>query len=385
MDLSSPPAARAALLPVVGAGTRRPRAPAVPRGGAPGARHCADAPLRARTGERAVLGPARSPGATRHAVLAPLATALLTAAMPALAQPAWPTRPVRLVVPQSAGGSTDLVARPLAQQLSAALGQPVLVDNRPGAGSVIGTEIVARAAPDGHTLLVIAASFSATPALHAKLPFDSLRDFAPVSLLTAFPNLLVVHPSLPVRSVQDLVALARAKPGQLNYGTSGAATGTHMSMELFMHMTRTRMTHVPYKGGAPSVQGLMTGEVQVNMATISTALPQVRAGKLRALAVTGAKRSSAAPELPTVAEAGVPGFEYSSWTGLLAPARTPLAVVTRLHAESVRAVGTPEMRNLLAAEGAEPVGSTPEQFASQIRVEVARWGELVRTAKIRAD
>jgi len=250
---------------------------------------------------------------------------------------------------------------------------------------VIGTEIVARAAPDGHTLLVIAASFSATPALHAKLPFDSLRDFAPVSLLTAFPNLLVVHPSLPVRSVQDLVALARANPGQLNYGTSGAATGTHMSMELFMHMTRTRMTHVPYKGGAPSVQGLMTGEVQVNMATISTALPQVRAGKLRALAVTGAKRSSAAPELPTVAEAGVPGFEYSSWTGLLAPARTPLAVVTRLHAESVRAVGTPEMRNLLAAEGAEPVGSTPEQFASQIRVEVARWGELVRTAKIRAD
>jgi tripartite-type tricarboxylate transporter receptor subunit TctC len=323
----------------------------------------------------------------RGAAALPITLLVLGLAVPATsgAQPGWPSRPVRLVVPQSAGGSTDLVARPLAQQLGTALGQPVLVDNRPGAGSVIGTEIVARAAPDGHTLLVIAASFTATPALHAKLPFDSLRDFTPVALLSAFPNLLVVHPSLPVRSVQDLIALARAKPGALNYGTSGAATGTHMSMELFMHMTRTRMTHVPYKGGAPSVQGLMTGEVQVNMATISTALPQVRAGKLRALAVTGAKRSSVVPELPTVAEAGVPGFEYSSWTGMLAPARTPPAVVARLNAESVRAVGSPEMRNLLAAEGAEPVGSTPEQFAAQIRTELARWGELVRAAKIRPD
>jgi tripartite-type tricarboxylate transporter receptor subunit TctC len=314
-----------------------------------------------------------------------LAAGTLAAALPAFAQPAWPTRPVRLVVPQSAGGSTDLVARPLAQHLSAALGQPVLVDNRPGAGSVIGTEIVARAVPDGHTLLVIAASFTATPALHARLPFDSLRDFAPVALLSAFPNLLVVHPSLPVRSVQELIALARAKPGALNYGTSGAATGTHMSMELFMHMTGTRMTHIPYKGGAPSVQGLLTGEVQVNMATISTALPQVRAGKLRALAVTGAKRSSVVPDLPTVAEAGVPKFEYASWTGMLAPARTPEAVIARLNVEAVRAVGMPEMRALLAAEGAEPVGSTPAQFAAQIRTEVARWSDLVRAAKIRAD
>jgi tripartite-type tricarboxylate transporter receptor subunit TctC len=314
-----------------------------------------------------------------------LAAGTLAAALPAFAQPAWPTRPVRLVVPQSAGGSTDLVARPLAQHLSAALGQPVLVDNRPGAGSVIGTEIVARAVPDGHTLLVIAASFTATPALHARLPFDSLRDFAPVALLSAFPNLLVVHPSLPVRSVQELIALARAKPGALNYGTSGAATGTHMSMELFMHMTGTRMTHIPYKGGAPSVQGLLTGEVQVNMATISTALPQVRAGKLRALAVTGAKRSSVVPDLPTVAEAGVPKFEYASWTGMLAPARTPESVIARLNVEAVRAVGMPEMRALLAAEGAEPVGSTPAQFAAQIRTEVARWSDLVRAAKIRAD
>jgi tripartite-type tricarboxylate transporter receptor subunit TctC len=311
----------------------------------------------------------------------------IVAAAPAVAQPqpAWPAKPLRLIVPQSAGGSTDLVARPLAQQLAAALGQNVLVDNRPGAGSVIGTDIVARAAPDGHTLLAIAASFTATPALHAKLPFDSQRDFAPITLLSAFPNLLVVHPSLPVKSVQDLLALARARPGQLNYGTSGAATGTHMSMELFMHLTGVRLVHVPYKGGAPSVQALMVNEVQVNMATISTALPQVRAGRLRALATTGARRAGVLPELPTVAEAGVAGFDYASWTGLLAPARTPQAVVERLHVEAARAVNSAEMKTLLATEGAEPVGSTPAQFATQIRTEIARWTQVVKAAGIRAD
>jgi len=327
--------------------------------------------------------------AGRSAVLAAgvlLLPALALAAAPAAAsRAAWPTKPVRVIVPQSAGGSTDLVARPLAQHLSAAFGQNVLVDNRPGAGSVIGTEIVARAAPDGHTLLVIAASFTATPALHAKLPFDSRRDFAPVSLLTAFPNLLVVHPSLPVKTVQDLLAFARAKPGVLNYGTSGAATGTHMSMELFMHLTGTRLVHVPYKGGAPSVQALLANEVQVNMATISTSLPQVRAGRLRALATTGARRAAVLPELPTVSEAGVPGFDYSSWTGMLAPARTPQPVIDRLHVEAVRAVTSAEMKALMATEGAEPVGSTPAQFTTQIDTEITRWTQVVKAAGIRAD
>ncbi|MFN9120401.1 MAG: tripartite tricarboxylate transporter substrate-binding protein, partial [bacterium] len=223
------------------------------------------------------------------------------------------------------------------------------------------------------------------PALHAKLPFDSQRDFAPITLLSAFPNLLVVHPSLPVKSVQDLLALARARPGQLNYGTSGAATGTHMSMELFMHLTGVRLVHVPYKGGAPSVQALMGNEVQVNMATISTALSQVRAGRLRALATTGARRAAVLPELPTVAEAGVAGFDYTSWTGLLAPARTPQAVVERLHVEAARAINSAEMKALLATEGAEPVGSTPAQFATQIRIEIARWTQVVKAAGIRAD
>jgi tripartite-type tricarboxylate transporter receptor subunit TctC len=303
----------------------------------------------------------------------------------AQAQPAWPAKPVRMIVPQSPGGSTDLVARPLAQLLGVAFGQTVLVDNRPGAGSVIGTEIVARAAPDGYTLLVIAASFTATPALHQKLPFDSQRDFVPIVVLSAFPNLLVVHPSVPVKTVQELLALARARPGALNFGTSGAATGTHMSMEMFMHMTGTKLVHVPYKGGAPSVQALMSGEVQVNMATISTALPQVRAGRLRALAVTSLRRSSALPDLPTVAESGVPGFDYASWTGMLAPAKTPMAVISRLNAESVRAMQGPEMKALLATEGAEPVGSSPQQFAEQIRTEIARWTQVVKAAGIRPN
>lgn len=303
----------------------------------------------------------------------------------AQAQPAWPAKPVRMIVPQSPGGSTDLVARPLAQLLGVAFGQTVLVDNRPGAGSVIGTEIVARAAPDGYTLLVIAASFTATPALHQKLPFDSQRDFVPIVVLSAFPNLLVVHPSVPVKTVQELLALARARPGALNFGTSGAATGTHMSMEMFMHMTGTKLVHVPYKGGAPSVQALMSGEVQVNMATISTALPQVRAGRLRALAVTSLRRSSVLPDLPTVAESGVPGFDYASWTGMLAPAKTPMAVISRLNAESVRAMQGPEMKALLATEGAEPVGSSPQQFAEQIRTEIARWTQVVKAAGIRPN
>jgi tripartite-type tricarboxylate transporter receptor subunit TctC len=325
--------------------------------------------------------------ANANALAAAASVLSIVAAAPAVAQPqpAWPAKPLRLIVPQSAGGSTDLVARPLAQQLAAALGQNVLVDNRPGAGSVIGTDIVARAAPDGHTLLAVAASFTATPALHAKLPFDSQRDFAPITLLSAFPNLLVVHPSLPVKSVQDLLSLARARPGQLNYGTSGAATGTHMSMELFMHLTGVRLVHVPYKGGAPSVQALMTNEVQVNMATISTVLPQARAGRVRALATTGARRAAVLPELPTVAEAGVAGFDYASWTGLLAPARTPQAVVERLHVEAARAVNSAEMKALLATEGSEPVGSTPAQFAAQIRAEIARWTQVVKAAGIRAD
>ena len=297
----------------------------------------------------------------------------------------YPARPVRLVVPQSAGGSTDLVARPLAQRLSDALGEPVVVDNRPGAGSTKGTDLVAKASADGQTLLAVAASFTMSPALYKKLPYDPERDFAPITELSAFPNILVVHPSLPVTTLKQLIALVKSRPGQINQGSSGVATGTHMSMELLKHMTGMKMVHVPYKGGAPSVTALLGNEVQVTFATISTALPHVKSGRLRALAVSTAKRSPATPDVPTVAEAGVPGFDYASWVGLLAPAGTPTPIVQTLHRESARIVQTPEMRKVLALEGSEPVASTPQAFASLIHAEVARWKQVAQSAHIKAD
>ena len=298
---------------------------------------------------------------------------------------AYPTKPLRLIVPQSAGGSTDQVARPLAQQMGAALGQSVIVDNRPGAGSVIGTDAVAKSAPDGYTLLAVAASFSMSPSLYRNLPFDPVRDFAPISLLSSLPNIMSVHPSLPVKSVKELIAFAKARPGQLNFGSSGVATGTHLSMELFMYMTGIKMVHVPYKGGAPSVTALLSGEVQVTFATISTALPHVKSGRLRALAVSTARRSPVAPEVPTIAESAVPGYDYASWIGLLAPAKTPQPIIARLNAEAVKALQTPEIKAILAVEGSEPVGNSPEQFAAILKTEVARWARVVKAAGIKAD
>jgi tripartite-type tricarboxylate transporter receptor subunit TctC len=327
--------------------------------------------------------PCRKPGAVPGLLVLALVVSLVPAGA-AFAQ-AYPIRAIRLVVPQSVGGSTDLVARPLARQLSAALQQPVIVENHPGAGSVIGTDVVAKAPPDGYTLLAVAASFSMGPSLNAKLPFDPVRDFEPITLLCAFPNILVVHSSLPVKSVQELIAYAKVRPGQLNFGSSGMATGTHLSMELFKNMTGIEMVHVPYKGGAPSLTALLAGEVQVTLATISTALPHVKAGKLRALAVTTPQRSVAAPEVPTLAESGVPGYDYSSWIGLLAPAETPPAIVARLRTETARIVRTPEMRALLALGGAEPVGNSPEEFAALIGTEVGRWRKVVAAAGITAN
>ena len=296
----------------------------------------------------------------------------------------FPTKPIRVVVPSSAGGSTDFVTRQLAQKLGDAFGQSVVVDFRPGAGSVIGTDLVAKSAPDGYTLLAAPASLTMSPSLY-KLPFDPQRDFAPISLLVAFPNILVVHPSLPVKSVRELIALAKAHPGQMHFGSSGMATGTHLSMELLKYMAGIEVVHVPYKGGAPGVIALLSGEVQVNFATITTALPHVKNGRLRALAVSTLRRSSAAPLVPTVAEAGVQGYEYASWIGLLAPAGTPRAVITKLHAESVKAVQTPEIREILAHEGSQAIGNLPEEFAAGIRTEVARWMKVVKAAGIRPE
>lgn len=297
----------------------------------------------------------------------------------------YPVRPLRIIVPQSAGGSTDLVARLVGQKLSEALGQSVVVDNRPGAGSIIGTDLVAKATPDGYTLLVVASSITLNPTLHKNLPFDPIRDLAPISQLSAFPNMLTLHPSVPAKSVKELIALAKAKPGQLNYGSSGTATGTHLSAELFKLMTGVDMVHVPYKGGAPAVTALLGGQVQLNFATLPSVLPHVRANRLRALGVTTAKRSPAAPDVPTIAEAGVPGYDHAPWNGMLAPARTPKAVIARLHAVVAKAADTQDMRNVLAQEGAEPVGNSPEAFGTIIREETAKWAKVIRAAGIRAD
>lgn len=298
------------------------------------------------------------------------------------AQP-YPAKPVRIIVPQSAGGSTDFAARAVAQKLGEAMKENFIVDNRPGAGSINGTEAVAKASADGHTLLMVAASFTINPALHKQLPFDPVRDFSAVSQVAGLPHLLVVHPSMPVKSVKDLIAVAKAKPGEINYASSGIATSTHLAAELFMYMTGARMTNIPYKGGAPAMVAMLAGECQVNFATISTALQHVRNQKLRALAVTSAKRSVAAPEFPTIAESGVPGYEHNSWIGMLAPAKTPAAVVERLNSEAARAVRLQDVRTLLLREGLESIGGSAAEFDGIVKAEVAKWLKLAKVAGIK--
>lgn len=317
------------------------------------------------------------------ALAAGLAVAL--ALPPDAASQGFPSRPVRLIVPQSAGGSTDVIARVVAQKMAEGLGQSIVVDNRPGAGSINGLEIVVHAAPDGHTLLAVAGSFTINPALHRKLPFDPIRDFTPVSQLATLPHILIVHPSVPAHSVKELIALAKSKPGQLNYASSGIATSTHMAAELFMFMTGTRMVNVPYKGGSPAMVAMLSGQCQLNFATISTALPHIRAGKLRALAVTSAKRSIAAPEYPTIAESGLPGYDHSSWVGLLAPAKTPPPAIARLQDEAVKATHAPEIKAVLARDGLEATGTTPAAFANFIKTDIAKWIKVAKAAGIAAQ
>ena len=312
------------------------------------------------------------------------AAAGLCAAVPAMAADAYPSRPIRVIVPQSPGGSTDVAARIVTDRLSEALRQNFVVDNRPGAGSLNGTDMVAKAAPDGHTLLVIAASLTITPALQANMPFDPVRDLAPITQFADLPHIVVVHPGVPAKSLAEFIALLKAKPGAITCGYSGIGTSTHLAIELFQHMSRTRMLLVPYKGGSPAMTALLGGQVQVNFAASSTGLPHIRAGKLRALAVTGAKRSTAAPELPTAAEAGVKGYQHSSWVGMLAPAKTPRSIIERLHAESVKIVRSDEVKTLFLRRGMEVDGNSPAEFGATIREEVDKWKKLVKAAGIKA-
>ena len=297
----------------------------------------------------------------------------------------YPTKPIRIVVPQSPGASTDFTARLIAQRLNEAFRQTVVVDNRPGAGSINGTDLVAKATPDGHTLLVVASSFSINPALRAHLPYDPVRDFTPITQLSKFPNMLAAHPSTPVKTLQDVIALAKAKPGQLNYASAGTGTGTHMSAELLKQMTGIDIVQIPYKGGGPAMIAAMGGQTQLIVGTSVGLLPHVRSGKLKAVALTSAKRSAAAPDIPTFAESGVPGYEHEPWNGMLAPPKMRRTLVAKLNAEVVQILRTPEVRKSFEHEGAEPVGNTPEEFGAVIKSEIAKWAKVIKAAGIRPE
>jgi tripartite-type tricarboxylate transporter receptor subunit TctC len=308
-----------------------------------------------------------------------------TAAVAASAQGGYPAKPVRMVVPSSPGGGTDITARMIVPRLSERLGQQVVVDNRPGAGTMIGIEVAAKSPPDGYTLLMTPSTLAINQAMYRKVPYDPVNDFAPITQVIAAPNMLVVHPSVPAKSVKELIAVARARPGQLNYASAGVGTNPHLSMELFLTLTGTKMVHIPYKGLAPGIVDLLAGHVTVATATMLTGLPHVKSGRLRCLGTTGAKRAGVLPDLPTVAEAGVPGYESSQWYGVLAPARTSREIVTKLHAEIARILQAPDMKERLAADGTEPVGNTPEEFARYIREELVKWAKVAKAAGIKPE
>jgi tripartite-type tricarboxylate transporter receptor subunit TctC len=313
------------------------------------------------------------------------AALLLLAQAPEPAAQRYPERPVRVVIPLSPGGSADIVGRLLTQKLGERLGQQFVVDNRPGAGGIIGTEIAARAPRDGYTLLLAGSSFTVAPSLHRKLPYDPLKDFSPITLASSSPGLLVVHPGLPVRTVKDLIELARAKPGAINFSSPGNGTAPHFAGALFNMMAGVDMVHVPYKGAGPAIQDLIAGQVQVSFASMLSAIAHARQGRLRAVAVTGAKRSAALPELPTVAESGLAGFESGSWQGLFAPAGTPAAIVKLLHGEMVAVLRMPEVAAQLLKDGSEPVGSTPQAFAKQVAAELARWAKVAKQSGMQVN
>ena len=306
--------------------------------------------------------------------------------MPAAhAQEKFPVRPVRVIVPSVAGGGTDISARLIAPKMGELLGQPVVVENRAGAASIIGSDLVAHAAPDGYTLLMGISTLTINPSIHAKLPYDTVRDFAPVSLVVTLPNVLVVHPSLPVKSVKELIAFARLRPGQLNYASAGVGSSLHLSMALFLSMAKLKMTHVPYKGSAPALVDMLAGQIEVMTGTMITIIPYVRDGRLRALGVTSLKRAAVAPELPTIAEAGLPGYEAVQWYGLLAPGATPREIIAKLNEAAARATQDAAVRKRFLDDGVEPVGGTPEEFAALIRSDMAKWARVVRDANIKAE
>lgn len=313
------------------------------------------------------------------------ASCLITALTPLANAQSYPARPIRLVVPFPPGGPNDIVGRTIGQKLQERWGQPVVIDNRPGASSVIGTEYVVKSAPDGYTLLVGGPSLALTRFLNAKAPYDVDRDIAPVILVAKIPNVLLVHPSVPARNVTELVALANSKPGQLNYGSTGTGTATHLFAALFERTTGAPLNHVPYKGTAPAVNDLLAGQIQILFDSLSTALPNLRAGKVRALGITNSTRSPSAPDIPTLAEEGVTGYEAVGWFGIAAPAKVPPEIINSLNAEIGQIIRIPDVQDRLNRLGGEIAGGPPSAFSAYIKSEAERWGRLIREAGIRTE
>jgi tripartite-type tricarboxylate transporter receptor subunit TctC len=321
---------------------------------------------------------------TRRRVVQAMALGLAVAGSSAMAQ-SWPARPISLIVPFAAGGTTDVLARALADKLSQSLGQPVVVESKPGAGATIGADFVAKAKPDGYTLLMGAVHHTIASSVYKKLPYDFSKDLAPITTVALVPNVLVVNASTPAKNVNELVALLKASPGKMAYGSNGNGTAQHLIGTQFQNQTGTSVIHIPYKGSGPLSTDLLGGQIMMSFDTITPVLPHIKAGKLRALAVTTGKRSAALPDVPTLEEAGLKGFNIGTWFGVLAPAATPQDIVTRLNAEMVKVIQSPEFRSRMAEIGAEPIGDTSAQMAQQIASETEKFGKLVKEAKVVID
>jgi tripartite-type tricarboxylate transporter receptor subunit TctC len=303
----------------------------------------------------------------------------------AQAQDAYPSKPIRLILPFPPGGGTDILGRLVAERLGARLGQPVVIDNRGGAGGNLGAEAAAHSAPDGYTLLLAATTLAISPSLYKKLAYDPVKDLAPIGLVATVPNVMITHPSVPAKTLQEFIALAKSRPGELNFGSGGSGTSNHLGGELFNMVAGVKLVHVPYKGVNLAMNDAMAGNIQLVVIGIPAAAPQIKSGKLRALAVIAPQRSPALPDVPTVAEAGLPDFEVTTWYGLLAPAGTPRPIIARLNSELVRSMQAPDLKERLAGMGTDALTSTPEEFATYIGREIAKWGDVVRKAGLQAD
>jgi tripartite-type tricarboxylate transporter receptor subunit TctC len=321
-----------------------------------------------------------------YSILVRAGALALAIAGPAFAQSdAYPVKPVRFIVGQAPGGATDIVGRMVAQKMTESLGQNIVIENRTGAAGSIAASTVAKSAPDGYTLLLVSSSYAINPSLYANLPFDPLKDLTPVTLLAEAPFLLVVHPSMPVKNVRELVTLAKSKPGTLNYGSGGNGSSGHLAGALFENLAGLKLVHVPYKGAGPALVDVVAGQIHFMFASVLSSTPHVKAQRLRALAVTSAKRSSALPQVPSVAEAGVPGYSTSTWYGLLAPAGTRTAIVDRVSAAAKKALSAPDLRDRMLADGAEPEGSSPAEFQKHLVAEMTKWRKIVKAAGVTAE